>query len=148
MTGDRACAHCGGPMPAGRQGRWCSSWCRGRDEQGLPPQPPPGLVPVASSTAPAPVVVRAPAAGQLEQRVRAALADAGVDGEWAAEAAFGLAARIEDGSAKGTALAALHRELRAVMGELLKGSGDTWTSVGRHRDELASRRAQRTGDVG
>jgi hypothetical protein len=114
----------------------------------LPPQPPPGLVPGVAPRAPAAVVeatplpVRPPVAGPLEARVRAALADAKVEGEWAAAAAVDLAARIEDGSAKGTALAALHRELRAVMAELLRGAGDSTTSVGRYRDELAERRTR------
>jgi hypothetical protein len=38
---------CGGPIAPDRRDGFCSSWCRGRDAQGLPPKAPPPLRPVA-----------------------------------------------------------------------------------------------------
>jgi hypothetical protein len=139
---------CGGKIPASRGDGFCSSWCAGRDAQGLPPQTPPARFPSPAavlSVAPAPP----PAAAVLsvEQRTRAALEDAGVGDGWEAAAALNIAAAI-DGGASGTALAALHRELRAAMGSALQGTAGSDSRVQRARDEVRARRERRSGGAG
>jgi hypothetical protein len=152
--------------------RFCSSWCESRAAQRLPPQPPPGLVPTTVGPAPAAADTgegwQATAPGNarhepsatvadhrpgrpalyvresLEGRVLRALSDAGLAEEWGAGQALDIAATI-DGGVSGSARAALHRELRAVMGDLMRGVNDPSSRVGRLRDELAERRARRAG---
>jgi hypothetical protein len=130
------CEHCGSALPLGRSGPWCSSWCETRQARGLPPQQPPAAV--ASIAA---------LRGRVSVRDRVAetLEANGVTDEWQAAAALDLAQWIDDGTSKGSALAALHRELRSVMAEVLRGSDDVRSSVGRARNELAERRARRAG---
>jgi hypothetical protein len=106
-------------------------------------RPPAVLTPVAARPATAPAAPRR--RWDLADRVAEALDAAGMAEGWQAAQALDLAVRIEDGSAKGSALAALHRELRSVMAEVLRGSDDVRSSVGRARNELAERRARRAG---
>lgn len=159
MSGKRRLCECGeevSPQRAARHdvsSRFCSSWCESRAAQRLPPQPPPGLTPptvivpvdmeraaVRHPSAAPPLVVRE----SLESRVLRALTDAGLAEEWEAGQALDIAATI-DGGVSGSARAMLHRELRAVMGDLMRGVNDPSTAVGRYRDELAERRARRAG---
>lgn len=153
--GPRLCP-CGAVLPAGRA--FCSSWCEARAARGLSAEAPPPLRPpsVAAVSVEEPAtLVGVVSAGQrgraaasrpsLVDRVRERLEASGLSEEWQAEQALDLAERIVDGSAKGTALAALHRELRAVMGDLLRGVDAADSRVGAYRDELASRRARRAG---
>jgi hypothetical protein len=144
---------CGEPVPRGRRTRWCSSWCEAREAQGLPACPPPGLAPSSRPVAVVPVgggevAVPAPVRRgreSLEDQVRRDLERAGVLDSWEAAAALDIAVTIDTGPGSGSARAALVRELRAVMGDALRGTNDLSTSVGRYRDELASRRERRAG---
>ena len=101
------------------------------------PQAPVVLVPQRSS-------------GRLSQveRVEAALEAAGQADSWEAGVALDLAERLDTEGMSGSARAAVARELRAVMGEALRGTVDTRSAVGRKRDELARRREQRAGGAG
>jgi hypothetical protein len=167
---------CGGRIAAGRRDGFCSSWCRSRDEQGLPPQAPPPLF--SSSSAPAPPTVLAPVGGdsppsvdrvvgvtsppsgdgdepqrpryrqrrrliadEVEDRLRAAdMLDS-----WQGAAALDLADALDWQGGSGSARAALHKQLRDVMHDLLRGQDEPGSRVGEMRDELAARRARRSG---
>jgi hypothetical protein len=146
---------CGSPVPSGRPGRWCSSWCRGREDQGLPAQPPPGLAPSPPQAPPTPVAPPAPVAvspgrarPSVVDRVTATLEAVGLAGTWEAAAALDLAESLDDGGGSGSARAALHKELRATMTAALRGVDDPATRVGGMRNELAERRARRAGGTG
>jgi hypothetical protein len=95
------------------------------------------------------VMVAPPPAGSVAATVTAALREAGMAGSWMAAAALDLAATI-DGSPRmsGSARAAVHRELRALMGDALRGTDAAGSKVGRYRDELATRRVARAGGDG
>jgi hypothetical protein len=145
-AGGRTCP-CGSPVPHGRHGRWCSSWCRTREEQGLPAQSPPGLAPVAPVTPAAPVAApgRPSRRPSLVERVAETLEAVGLAGTWEAAAALDLADSLDNGGGSGAARAAWHKELRATMAGALRGVDDPGTRVGAMRNELAERRARRAG---
>lgn len=86
-------------------------------------------------------------AGALVERVRRDLDAAGVLDSWEAAAALDVAGSLQLGGS-GSARAALHRELRAIMGDALRGTNDTTTSIGRYRDELEERRRRREERAG
>jgi hypothetical protein len=169
---ERRC-ECGTPLPPtgrpGRPRRYCSSWCRARHAQGLEPQRPPSLLPPPRSIPntgdppPAPggpppqpqpgperreAVPPPPPRRALVERVRGDLEAAGVLESWEAAAALDVAAALDGYPGTGSARAALHRELRAIMGDALRGTNDTSTSVGRYRDELEERRRRREERAG
>jgi hypothetical protein len=168
---------CGGRIASGRRDGFCSSWCRSRDEQGLPPQSPPPLF--SSGTAPAPPTVLAPVepsstssgggssppapeGGDDEPRrpryrqrrrliadeVEARIVAAGMADTWQAAAALDLADALDWQGGSGSARAALHKQLRDVMADLLRGQDEPGSRVGAMRDEVAERRARRTGGAG
>ena len=135
---------CGDVVPSGRRGPFCSSWCQARKAQGLPPQRPPGLAPSppsgqSSARAGSGRLPR----GTLVDRVRATLERAGLGDTWEAAAALDLADSLEWGGLTPGGRAAAHRELRALMGELMRGVDDPGSRVGALRDEVAARRAKR-----
>lgn len=80
-------------------------------------------------------------ADEVEDRLK----EAGMLGSWQGAAALDLADSLDWQGGSGSARSALHRELRAIMGDLLRGSAEAGSSVGRMRDELADRRARRAG---
>jgi hypothetical protein len=162
---------CGGTIPAGRRDGFCSSWCAGRDAQGLPPAAPPPrfapsspvvLVPGGVDGASAAVGgggggAAAPdgdepqrpryrqrrrlIADEVEQQLR----DAGMLDTWQGAAALDLADALDWAGGGGSARAALHRELNRQMSELLRGVDVAGSAVGGLRNELAERRARRAG---
>jgi len=162
---------CGGTIAAGRRDGFCSSWCRSRDEQGLPPQSPPPLFSSTSSPSPPTVLTAAapPAGGgspspaedgepqrpRYRQRrrliadeVEARLRHADMVDTWQGAAALDLADALDWQGGSGSARAALHKQLRDVMADLLRGQDEPGSRVGGMRDELAARRARRTaGDA-
>lgn len=156
VVADRVCG-CGLPVTAARRGRWCSSWCEAREAQGLPAQPPPGLVPpalpplsppgpAAAAPTPAHPAGRAVVRRSVAERVLRDLEAAGMADSWLGAAALDLAESIDGGGfSSGSSRAAVHRELRAIMADALRGSDAPGSSVGRYRDELAARRAKRAG---
>ncbi len=123
----RTCESCGGPYEAVRAtARFCSERCRKRAQRGH------------VIDLPAPVVSGAPDTA-LSARVAAELTEAGRLDTSLGQGALVLARRIEEGRDTGTAVAALMRELRAVLGEALKGA-QTRSALDGYRDELAARR--------
>jgi hypothetical protein len=84
----------------------------------------------------------------VAERVAAALDGAGVGEGWQAAAALDLAETIDEGGGSGSARAALHRELRSVMADALRGTDEAGSAVGGYRNELAERRAKRAAPGG
>jgi hypothetical protein len=140
---------CGARVPSGRRDGFCSSWCAARDAQGLEPQSPPPLRPPTVLAAVAGDVVPAGAVRHprpmVEDRVRETLTQAGLLESWEAAAALDLAAAIDGDAGAGSARAALHRELRSVMGDLMRGRDAAGSRVGVMRNELGERRQRRSG---
>jgi hypothetical protein len=167
---------CGGPVPAGRRDGFCSSWCAGRDAQGLPPASPPprfasssvsGPDPArdgsAASSAPGPAAVTVAPVGDddeprrpryrlrrrpIADEVEGRLREAGLLEHWQAAAVLDLADALDWTTVGGSARAALHRELARQMGELLRGQDEAGSGLGRMRDEVAERRARRQQRAG
>jgi hypothetical protein len=165
---------CGGVIPADRRDGFCSSWCKARDAQGLPPEsPPPLLWPKSPPTVLAPVEGAAAPTGMDAKRQRAEsagsgddepkrpryrqrrrpiadevedrLREAGMLDTWQGAAALDLADALDWAGGSGSARAALHRELDRAMSNLLRGVDEAGSRVGSARDELAARRARRAG---
>lgn len=149
---------CGGTIAAGRRDGFCSSWCRGRDVQGLPPLPPPPLVPVpppadAEPLAPAEpesAEVDAPTRPRYRQRrrliadeVEARLDQAGLLGHWQASTVLDLADSLDWTGGSLSARSAAHRELERQMTALTRGQDEAGSVVGDMRDDLAARRLRR-----
>ncbi len=123
----RICESCGGPYEAVRAtARFCSERCRKRAQRGhvidLPIAADSGTPDTALST-----------------RVAAELTHAGRLDTSLGQGALVLARRIEEGRDTGTAVAALVRELRAVLADAVKGA-QTGSALDGYRDELAARR--------
>ena len=152
---------CGGSIAPDRRDGFCSSWCRTRDAQGLPPQAPPplrpptALVPVAadggpavSASAPEPEPKR-PSYRQrrrlIADEVEARLTEAGLLDTWQAAQVLDLADALDWQGGALSARAAAHRELERQMSELLRGRDEAGSAVGGMRNELAERRARRAG---
>ena len=163
---------CGGKIAKGRRDGFCSSWCRSRDEQGLPAQSPPPLFSSTSSeSAPAPAVAVAPdepttsepaaatstATGDSEPKrpkyrqrrrpiadeIEDRLREAGLLKHWQAAAVLDLADALDWNPGSLSARATAHRELERQMSELLRGLDEPDSKVGAMRDEVAERRARR-----
>jgi hypothetical protein len=134
----KTCEQCGEDFDAeSSRARFCGSTCRGRAHRGE-------SSPVVRVVEPRPGVERRSVRDAVDQ----ALDAAGLLGEWQAAQALDMASAIDGGGASGSALAALHRELRAVMSDVLRGVNDPASRVGGMRDELAARRERRGGGVG
>jgi hypothetical protein len=155
---------CGGAVPAGRRDGFCSSWCRGRDEQGLPPEspprlfgsPPPAGVTVADAEqqavpepGPAPVddEPKRPAYRQRRRKIADEVEDrlrlAGMLDTYQAAQVLDLADALDWQGGSLSARATAHRELERQMSELLRGQGDPGSAVSGYRDEVAARRQAR-----
>ena len=80
-------------------------------------------------------------ADEVEDRLR----EAGMVDSWQGAAALDLADALDWQGGSGSARAALHKQLRDVMADLLRGQDEPGSRVGSMRDELAARRARRTG---
>lgn len=119
---DRLCAQCGKSFSAKRStARYCSSSCRARASQG-----------VASLTvAPA----ASPSGSPLVEVTRATLSDAGVLDTVSGQSALLLAERLGGGTETGAAMAALSKQLEALVAAAL-------ASVSRadQMDEVTQRR--------
>lgn len=127
----RDCVMCGRPFQARRStARYCSSTCRARRAQGRSPRP----VDTPAPTAGAPLVVQ----------VRRALEAAGRLDTYLGQQALTLAERLagQNGDS-GAAVAALSRELRSVMREVLEGTAQATDLV----DELEERRRRKTANA-
>jgi hypothetical protein len=156
---------CGGKIAKGRRDGFCSSWCAGRDAQGLPAQSPP---PRFSTSSPAAVVEdaapavapavatatsssedepsrpkyrqrRRPIADEIEDRLR----EADLLSHWQAAAVLDLADALDWNRGSLSARATAHRELERQMSELLRGQDEPGSKIGAMRDEVAERRARR-----
>jgi hypothetical protein len=151
---DHGCT-CGGRIPAGRRDGFCSSWCKTRDAQGLPPSTPPPAVPptVLAPVGSAPALGedepqrpsyrqnRRKIADEVQERLRAAdLLDT-----WQAAQVLDLADALDWQGGSLSARATAHRELERQMSELLRGQNEPGSAVGGMRDELARRRERRAG---
>jgi hypothetical protein len=80
----------------------------------------------------------------MVERITAVFEGAGLLNTWQAGAALDLADGIDSsGGQTGSGRAALHRELRSLMADALRGVDDRGSRVGGMRDELAARRARR-----
>jgi len=159
---------CGGTIPRERRDGFCSSWCAGRDAQGLEPQAPPPLRPsvvvpigeggrgvVSPSGSSIPHDGEEPTRPRYRQRrrliadeVEEQLTAAGLAGDWRAAAALDLADSLDWTGGSGSARAALHRELNRTMAELLRGVDSPGSAVGGMRNELQERRRRRAAGGG
>jgi hypothetical protein len=81
----------------------------------------------------------------VEASVREQLEAVGLVESWEGAVALDLASSLDHGGQSGSARAALARELRATMGQLLRGVDEAGSRVGSMRNELAERRAKRAG---
>jgi hypothetical protein len=81
----------------------------------------------------------------IADEVEARIVAAGMADTWQAAAALDLADALDWTGGSGSARAALHKQLRDVMGDLLRGQDEPGSRVGGMRDELATRRARRAG---
>ncbi len=162
VDGDGPCV-CGGVIARDRRDGFCSSWCRTRDAQGLPAQAPPPRFTSSSATVLAPVdrapEVDAPVAEPAEDEpkrpryrqrrrliadeVEDRLRQVGMLDTWQGGAALDIADALDWSGGSGSARAALHRELRSIMGDLLRGVDEPGSKVGGYRDELEARRERR-----
>lgn len=158
---DGAPCVCGGVIPRDRRDGFCSSWCAGRDAQGLPPAVPPPLRPPL--TAGAGVTVAAVAAAgsaaggeeepkrpsyrlrrrKIADEVEDRLRDAALLDTWQAAQVLDLADSLDWSGGSLSARATAHRELERQMSELLRGRDEAGSRVGGMRDELEARRARR-----
>lgn len=128
----RACAWCGHTFEAKRPtAKFCSSNCRAKSSNASKraPRPAPAEVP------PVPL----PVASGLVAAVRAELEAAERDATALGAQALALAARIDTGADTGSAIAALSKELRAVMDSALAGAAKAADKL----DELSERRKRK-----
>lgn len=159
MTDGPDCT-CGGAIPSSRRDGFCSSWCRGRDEQGLPALSPPPLLPPtvlvpvaageraavegevsAEDQRPHYRLRRRKIADEIEDRLR----KAGLLDHWQAATVLDLADSLDWTGGSLSARAAGHRELHRQMSDMLRGQDEAGSAVGSYRDELAKRRQRRAG---
>lgn len=127
----RQCDSCGKPYEAKRAtSRYCGSTCRVRASRGAV------VTPIREKRKPTGL------AGLVES-VRRELEEADRLESYAGEAALDLASRIQAGGDTGSAVASLHRELRATMAEALAGARVARSPLERMRDDLAERRKAR-----
>jgi len=135
----RNCAVCGKRFEAKRStAKYCGSTCRARQAQGIKPSRPARDVdmPAASVT---PLVAENP----LVAMVRRKLEDAGQLDTVLGQQAVMLAERLATQEDTGSAVAALSKELRAVMDAALKDAPKAADRV----DELAERRRRKAAGV-
>lgn len=132
----KTCAHCGTAFEARTaRARYCGSTCRARASEkakrdGATPSP--AAMPVAP-------VQSAASAGGLVEAVRRELEAAQRLDSFLGQQALGLAARIEAGGDTGSAVAALSKELRAVMDAALADAPKAADAL----DELSERRRRK-----
>ncbi len=131
----RNCAKCGTMLPTesgrGRRRKFCAACSPSRPRR----KPDPGLPDV---------VVRATTDGVLAA-ARAELDAAGTAGTSAGQAALRLAAAIDSGEERGTALAALVKQLGSTMRAAVPEQQPDADPIQALRDELAARREHRAG---
>lgn len=128
----RNCDRCGTPYQAQRpQSRFCSSRCRVAAGKARNEGRPESLAPVTDLPAPQP--------GAIADAVRVELEAAGRDSTSLGRQALSLAQRIDSAQDTGSAVAALHRELRATMAEAMAGAAVAADRI----DELKARRERR-----
>jgi len=121
----RSCAVCSAPFEAQRpQAKYCGDTCRKRAQRGG----------IADTASPAPQVDR-PTTGLLDA-VQAELDAAGRSNSVAGQHALELANRIVNAPGMNTGVAALSKQLQAVLAEALKNSATAVNPL----DELRARR--------
>jgi hypothetical protein len=81
----------------------------------------------------------------IADEVEARLTEAGLLDTWQAAQVLDLADALDWQGGALSARAAAHRELERQMSELLRGQDEPGSAVGGMRNELAERRARRTG---
>lgn len=133
----RHCAVCGKAFEAKRStAKYCGSTCRARQSQGIkPPRPARGVDAPPAPAAVMPLVGESP----LVASVRRALEDAGRLDSVLGQQALMLAGRLAGQGDSGSAVAALSRELRAVMDAALADAPQAADAL----DELAERRRRK-----
>lgn len=126
------CASCGGRFQAKRRAaKYCSDRCRKRASRA--PEAPPARREGASLTALPPPP---PDASGLLALARHKLEAAGRFDTWEGQAALQIAAILDSGvQDTGSAIAALHRELRAAMSVALDGADVAMTPLEKIRRE-------------
>lgn len=130
----KTCAHCGTAFEARTaRARYCGSTCRARASEKAKRD---GATPAPMPVAP---VQSAPSAGGLVDAVRRELEAAQRLDSFLGQQALGLAARIGAGSDTGSAVAALSKELRAVMDAALADAPKAADAL----DELSERRRRK-----
>lgn len=130
----RACAWCGGSFEAVRStAKYCSSSCRAKASNAVKRGGP-----AAPKAAPAPVA-DLPVRNTLAEAVRNELEAAERLETFLGAQAVALAGRIDAGGDTGSAVAALSKELRAVMDAALAGAPKAADAL----DELANRRRRK-----
>ncbi|AHG24322.1 hypothetical protein PBI_MICHELLEMYBELL_1 [Mycobacterium phage MichelleMyBell] len=128
----RECAVCGQPFEAQRpQAKYCGETCRKRAQRG-------GIAKQKQQqTAPAPAASAAPSGGGLIETVQAALEQADRLNTIAGQHALELARRIVYAPGMNTGVAALSKQLQAVLAEALAGTAPVAADP---VDELKARR--------
>lgn len=140
----KKCETCGRQYEAASaRARFCGNTCRSRAHRAAGGRE--GRAVAGDNVRPLHVAPPAPAQRSegLAATVERQLEDAGRLDTWEGQGALALARRIESGRDTGSAIASLHRELRAAISEALKGVGTTESAVQRRRNELDARRAAR-----
>jgi hypothetical protein len=109
-----------------------------------PPPPPPAAPSGDEPTRPRYRLRRRLIADEVEARIE----QANMGGTWLAASALDLADALDWQGGSGSARAALHKQLRDVMADLLRGQDEPGSKVGAMRDEVAERRARRQARAG
>lgn len=141
----RRCESCDKPFPAASaRSRFCSNTCRSRAHRARGgKQQPEQQAEVRKLRSVDPAAPMDDIGASLTASLERQLREAGRLDTWQGQGAVTLARRIDASRDTGSAIASLHRELRAAVTEALKGVGTTESAVTRHRNELAERRAAR-----
>lgn len=123
----RSCAVCSTPFEAQRpQAKFCSATCRVRNSRGATSVAPPPTEPASDG----------PPADGLTDAVEKALGDAERLNTVAGQHALELARRIVSAPGMNTGVAALSKQLQAVLAEALRGASQQVNPL----DELKARR--------
>ncbi|GGV34133.1 hypothetical protein GCM10010182_67490 [Actinomadura cremea] len=130
----KTCAHCGETFEArSARAKYCGSTCRARASEKAKRggHAAPAAAPAPVAELPAPSTLAAAVRGELEAAERL--------GTFLGAQAVALAGRIDAGGDTGSAVAALSKELRAVMDAALAGAPKAADAL----DELANRRRRK-----
>lgn len=138
----RPCDVCGTPYEAKRpSSKFCSGTCRKRAQRGASTETPrtPAPMPLA-----APFGAQSDELGPVEAALVRQLTDVERHQSVLGQAALALARRVDIGRDTGAGLAALVKQLEATVSAAVADVRGQQTPLDAARDELASRRAQRS----